>query len=79
MQGLLRGGAGYARRREADALVDRLDTGIAGGDRDLLGTVAVAVQAGHADQHLEAAGGFVALGDYYSKGLWDPIYPCRRN
>ena len=52
---LLQGGVGDAGRGEADALVDHLDAGIAGGDGDLLGTVAVAVEAGLADQHLEAA------------------------
>ena len=55
MHALLQRGVGDAGRGEADALVDHLDAGIAGGDRDLLGTVAVAVEAGLADQHLEAA------------------------
>ena len=55
-------------RGEADALVDHLDAGIAGGDGDLLGAVAVAVKAGLADQHLQAAagtgvGGFCANND----------------
>ena len=44
---------GDAGGGEADALVDHLDAGIAGGDGDLLGTIAVAVEAGLADQHLE--------------------------
>src|SRR5262245_62071897 len=43
---LLERGVGDAGWREADALVDHLDAGIAGGYRDLLGTVAVAVEAG---------------------------------
>ena len=48
-------GVGDAGGGEADALVDHLDAGVAGGDRDLLGPVAVAVEAGLADQHLQAA------------------------
>ena len=52
---LLQRGVGDAGGGEADALVDHLDAGIAGGHRYLLGAVAVAVEAGLADQHLEAA------------------------
>ena len=52
-----KGGVGDAGGGEADALVDHLDAGIAGGDGDLLGAVAVAVEAGLADQRLEAAAG----------------------
>jgi hypothetical protein len=52
---LLEGSIGDAGGGEADALVDHLDAAIAGGDGDLLGTVAVAVEAGLADQHLEPA------------------------
>ena len=39
---------------EAENSVGRLDAGIAGGDGDLLGTVAVTAEAGFAYQHLEA-------------------------
>ena len=56
MDALLEGGVGDAGGGEADALVDHLDAGIAGGDGDLHGTVAVAVEAGLADQHPEVAG-----------------------
>ena len=42
-------------RRLADALVDDLEAGVAGGHRDLLGAVGVAVEAGLGHQQLGRA------------------------
>ncbi len=42
------------RRGQADAVIDHLEAAVAGRDRDLLGAVGMAVEAGLADQHLEA-------------------------
>ena len=38
--------------RQADAVVDHLEAAVARRDRDLLGAVGMAVEAGLADQHL---------------------------
>lgn len=53
--GLLQRGVGDTGGDEADALVGHLGAGIPCGDGDLLGNVAVAVEARLAGQHLEAA------------------------
>jgi len=52
---LLERGVGDAGGGEADTLVDHLDAGIARGDGDLLGPVAVAVEAGLADDAVRQA------------------------
>jgi hypothetical protein len=72
------GRVGDAGWSEADTLVDHLDARIARGDGDLLRTVAVAVEAGLADQHLEAAG-VVALpaennSDAFPRSAWAVIF-----
>src|SRR5690606_40225090 len=43
-----------ARRREPNAVVDHLEAAVARAQRDLLGAVGVAVEAGLADQHLRS-------------------------
>ena len=50
---LLGGRAGDLGRRQADALVDDVHAGVARPDRDLLGAIGVAVEAGLADQELQ--------------------------
>ena len=55
MHGLVAGGAHDLRGGEADALVDHLHAAVAGAHGDLLGPVGVAVEAGLADQELDAA------------------------
>ena len=55
MDALLQRGVGDAGGGEADALVDHLDAGIARGHGDLLGPVAVTVEARLAGQRPEAA------------------------
>ena len=52
---LVPGGRRDLRRREPDALVDDLHAGVAGRDRDLLGAVRVAVEAGLADEDADRA------------------------
>ena len=53
MHALLQRRIGDLGRRQADALIDHLETGIARPDGDLLGAVGMAVEAGLAHQHLE--------------------------
>ena len=55
MHALLEGGVDDALGRQPDALVDHLHAAIAGAHGDLLGAVGMAVEAGLADQHLDAA------------------------
>ena len=77
-----RRGVGDAGGGETDALVDELDAGIARRHGDLLGTVAVAVEAGLADQHLEAvaeAGAFATVDESFSNDRWTPIHPWLGN
>ncbi len=54
MNALLERGIDDALRREPDALVDDFHAAIAGAHGDLLGTVGMTVEAGLADQHLDA-------------------------
>src|SRR5215207_10689006 len=54
MRALVDGGAHDLRRRETDAFVDDLHADVAGAHGDLLGTVGVAVEAGLADEELDA-------------------------
>ena len=50
-----RAAAAICARRQADALVDDLEPGVARRDRDLLGAVRVAVEPGLADEEAERA------------------------
>ena len=52
-----RAAAAISAGREPDALVDDLHAGVAGRDRDLLGAVRVAVEAGLADEQPDRAAG----------------------
>ena len=53
MHALLQRRIGDLGRRQADALIDHLEAGVARAHRDLLGAVGMAVEAGLAHQHLE--------------------------
>ena len=54
---LVEGGGHDLRRREADALVDDLEAGVAGRHGDLLGAVGVAVEAGLGDEEARGPAG----------------------
>ena len=54
------GGGDDLLGRQPDALVDHLEAGVAGPDRDLLGAVGVAVEAGLADQQPQPAAELLA-------------------
>jgi hypothetical protein len=59
--------------REPDALIDHLEAGVPGPHRDLLGAVAVSVQAGLADEHAQLLAELLArAGDLGAHGSRSP-------